>query len=197
MPVDKHQLAQALELENLQRVERARLADLAAHASMSPEQRRAYAESLISHAKTHGDPGSITARGYQLPAGPAGWMVQQRLAAGGAPLWDAERQLLERATSSSGTTFVKSSLQKRYSRVAQLEADFNRLDGDYSRRAEAAKLAAELQAARAELAHVEQLGDVGAYAYLSDVAHQEADAAQQRLQDTMRGPGHTTEDNTP
>ncbi len=183
---DSNRLAQAQELEALQTLERAELADRASYAAMTPEQRRQFAEHLISHAASHGGAdGAINPKDYKPPAGPAAWLIKTRMEAGGPSPWHEDQEFLARATSRTGRSWVAGKMRDKYADLGELQETFTALDADYSRRGEAAEVKGKLDALQAEVTRLETMGDVQLYAYLQDHADHEAVGAVQRVQDDL------------
>ena len=153
---------QARALEDLQRVEKMMLTDRAAHSTMTPQQRRDYAEYRVNHQTKLRQNVDPTSRARQEPPdGPATWCIRQRLAAGADTLpWLGESELLEQATSGESKTWHSQRLARKARALEQLERQHARLDKDYSKRKEAAALAREREGARAELQRLEGMSDL-------------------------------------
>jgi len=167
MGVDKNKLKQAAELDQFQAVERAELLDRAAHATMNPEQRRQFAEYLISHEASN-PAGMDTVTGgdnCRPPSGPAAWLIRQRMSAGGPSPWNEDRAMVQRVSEAS--TWMAGQLDRKAADLEALEAAYQKIAPDFARRDEAAELEQQIGAARNRLAYLQDLGDLQLYSELT------------------------------
>lgn len=167
----------AAELERLQSLERARVADAAVYAAMSPEIRREFAE-------YRNKPRSDTSA--EVVLGPAAWSIRRRLEAT-PPEWQADAEVFKTATSHSAGVFVAGKLKNMAQDIEARQQELDSIAGDYSKRNRINELERVIPTLQSDFERLSIMDPAQAYFELTAKVDNEAEAAQQRVDDQFSG----------